>query len=84
MLPNFHLIKLSKTEPFLIFLAISKKKYKTEIQRRGLVWIAKTDKKFRKDYKQNYADEVFTVFKVAALRLLTNNLKDADNVISDG
>ena len=49
-----------------------------------LVRIAKHDEKFRKDYKQNYTDEVFTKFKFATVSPLTYNLIDADNVIIEG
>ena len=56
-----------KHEPFLISLAISTKKYKPKYEEGDLVRIAKPDEIFRKGYKQNYTDEVFTVFKVATL-----------------
>ena len=46
-----------------------------------MVRIAKPDEIFRKVYKQNYADKVFTVFKVATLNPLAYNLIDANNDI---
>ena len=73
-----------KHEPFLISLAISTKKYKPKYEEGDLVRIAKPDEIFRKGYKQNYTDEVFTVFKVATLSPPTYNLIDASNVIIKG
>ena len=73
-----------KHEPFLISLAISTKKYKLKHEEGELVRIAKPDEIFRKGYKQNYTDEVFTVFKVATLSPPTYNLIDANNVIIEG
>ena len=85
VLPNLHLIKLSKnTNLFLYPLQLAQKKYKPKYEEGDFVRIAKTDEKFRKGYKQNYTDEVFTVFKVATLSSLTYNLIDADNVIIEG
>ena len=71
-----------RDEPFLIYLAISTKNNKYE--EGDLVRIAKPDEIFRKGYKQNYTDEVFTVFKVATLSPTTYNLIDANNVIIEG
>ena len=73
-----------KHEPFLISLAISTKKYKLKYEEGDLVRIAKPDEIFRKGYKQNYTDEVFTVFKVATLSPPTYNLIDANNFIIEG
>ena len=73
-----------KHEPFLISLAISTKKFKPKYEEGDLVRIAKPDETFRKGYKQNYTDEVFTVFKVATLSPPTYNLIDANNVIIKG
>ena len=71
-------------EPFLISLAINTKNYKPKYEEGDLVRIAKPDETFRKGYKQNYTDEVFTVFKVATLSPPTYNLIDEDNVIIEG
>ena len=71
-------------EPFLIPLAINTIKYKPKYEKGDLVRIAKHDEKFRKGYKQNYADEVFTIFKIATVNPPTYNLIDADNVIIEG
>ena len=73
-----------KHEPFLISLANSTKTYKPKYEEGDLVRIAKPDEKFRKGYKQNYTDEVFTVFKVATLSPPTYNLIDANNVLIEG
>ena len=73
-----------KQEPFLISLSIRTKKYKPKYEEGDLVRIAKPDEIFRKGYKQNYTDEVFTVFKVATLSPPTYNLIDANNVIIEG
>ena len=73
-----------KPESFLISLAISTKKCKMKYEEGDLVRIAKPDEIFRKGYKQNYTDEVFTVFKVATLSPPTYNLIDANNVIIEG
>ena len=73
-----------KHEPFLISLAISTKKYKPKYEEGDLVRIAKPDGIFRNGYKQNYTDEVFTVFKVATLSPPTYNLIDAKNDIIEG
>ena len=73
-----------KHEPFLISRAISTKKYKPKYEEGDLVQIAKPDEIFRKGYKQNYTDEVFTVFKVATLSPPTYNLIDANNGIIEG
>ena len=54
---------IKKHEPILISLAINTTKYKPKYEKRDLVRIAKHDEKFRKVYKQNYTDEVFTIFK---------------------
>ena len=73
-----------KDEPFLISLAISKKKYKQKYKEGELVRIAKSDEKFRKSYKQNYTNEVFTIFKIATASPPRYNLIDAHNVIIEG
>ena len=73
-----------KHEPFLISLAISTKKYKPKYEEGDLVRIANPDEIFWKGYKQNYTDEVFSVFKVATLSPPTYNLIDANNVIIEG
>ena len=70
-----------KHEPFLISLAISTKKYKPKYEEGDLVRIVKPEEIFRKDYKQNYTDKVFTVFKFATLSPPTYNLIDANNNI---
>ena len=70
-----------KHEPILISLAVNTKKYKPKYEKGDLVRIAKHDKKFRKRYKQNYTDEVFTIFKTATVSPPTYNLIDANNVI---
>ena len=72
-----------KHEPILILLAINTTKYKPKYEKGDLVRIAKHDKKFRKVYKQNYTDEVSTIFKIATVSPPTYNLLDADNVIID-
>ena len=73
-----------KHEPFLISLAVDTKKYKPKYKEGDLVRIAKPDEKFRKGYKQNYTDEVFTIFKIATVSPPTYNLIDADKVIFEG
>ena len=73
-----------KHKPFLISLAFSTKKYKPKNEEGDLVRIAKPDETFRKGYKQNYTDEVFTVFKIATLSPPTYKLIDAINVIIEG
>ena len=73
-----------KDEPFLISLAIDTKKYKPKYKEGDLVRIAKPDEKFRKSYKQNYTNEVFTIFKIVTVSPPTYNLIDADNVIIQG
>ena len=73
-----------KHEPFLISLAISTKKYKPKYEEGDLVRIAKPDETFRRGYKQNYTDEVFTVFKVATFSPPTYNFIDANSVITEG
>ena len=70
-----------KHEPFLVSLAIDTKKYKTKYKEGDLVRIAKPDEKFRKGYKQNYTNEVFTIFKIATVSPPTYYLIDAPNVI---
>ena len=65
-------------------MKLAQKKYTPKIEEGDLVRIAKPDEIFRKGYKQNYKDEVFTVFKVATLSPPTNNLIDANNVIIEG
>ena len=40
--------------------------------------------KFRKVYKQNYTNEVFTIFEIATVSPPTYNLIDANNVIIEG
>ena len=72
-----------KHEPFLISLAIDTKKYKPKYKG-DIVRIAKPDEKFRKGYKQNYTNEVFTIFKIATVSPPTYSLIDADNVIFHG
>ena len=73
-----------KHEPFLISLAIDTKEYKPKYKEGDLVRIAKPDEKFRKGDKQNYTNEVFTIFKIATVSPPTYNLIDADNVIIQG
>ena len=73
-----------KHEPFLISLAINTKKYKPKYKEGDFVRIAKPDEKFRKGYKQNYTNEIFTIFKIATVSPPTYNLIDADNVIVEG
>ena len=73
-----------KLEPFLISLAINTTKYKPKHEKRDLVRIAKHDETFRKGYKQNYTDEVLTIFKIATVSPPTYNLIDADNIIIEG
>ena len=73
-----------KHEQFLISLAIDTKKYKPKFKEGDLVRIAKPDEKFRKDDKQNYTNEVFTIFKIATVSPPTYSLIDADNVIIHG
>ena len=73
-----------KHEPILISLAISTTKYKPKYEKGDLVRIAKHDEKFRKGYKQNYTDEVFTIFEIATVSPPTYNLIDANNVIIEG
>ena len=73
-----------KHEPDLISLAINTTKYKPKYEKRGLVRIAKHDEKFRKGYKQNYADKVFLIFKIATVSPPTYNFIDADDVIIEG
>ena len=73
-----------KHEPFLISLAVNTTKYKPKYEKRDLVRIAKHDEKLRKGYKQNYTDEVFTIFKIATVSSPTYNLIDIDNVIIEG
>ena len=74
-------IVFKKHEPILISLAINTAKYKPKYEKGDLVRIAKHDEKFRKCYKQNYTDEVFTIFKIATVSPPTYNLIDANNVI---
>ena len=73
-----------KHEPFLISLAINTTKYKPKYEKGDLVRIAKHDEKFRKGFKQNYTDEVFTILKITTVSPPTYNLIDADNVIIEG
>ena len=73
-----------KHEPILISLAVNTTKYTTKYEKGDLVRIAKHEKKFRKGYKQNYTDEVFTIFKTATVSPPTYNLIDANNVIIEG
>ena len=73
-----------KQKPFLIFLAISTKKYKLKYEEGDLVRIAKLDEIFRKGYKQKNTDEVFAVFMVATLSSPTYNLIDANTVLNEG
>ena len=73
-----------KLEPFLISLTIDTKNHKPKYKEGDLVRIAKPDEKFRKSYKQNYTNEVFTIFKIATVSPQTFNLIHADNVIIDG
>ena len=75
---------LKKHEPFLMSLAIDTQKYKPKYIEGDLVRIAKPDEKLRKDYKQNYTREVFTIFKIATVSPPTYNFIDADNVIIQG
>ena len=56
-----------KHEPILKSLAVNTTKYKPKYEKADLFRIAKHDKKFRKGYKQNYTDEVFTIFKTATV-----------------
>ena len=64
-------------EPFLISLASDNNKYKPKYEEGDLVRIATL---FRKAYKQNYTDEVFTVLRLATTSPPTYNLFDANNV----
>ena len=73
-----------KHEPFLISLAIYTKKYKPKYKEGDLVRIAKPDEKFGKGYKENYTNNVYTIFKIATVSPTTYNLIDADNVIIHG
>ena len=73
-----------KHEPILISLAVNTTKYKPKYEKGDLFRIAKHDKKFRKGYKQNYTDEVFTIFKTATVSPPTHNLIDANNVKIEG
>ena len=73
-----------KHEPFLISLAVDTTKYKPKYKEGDLIRIAKPDEKFGKGYKQNYTDEVFTIFKIATVSPPTYNFIDADNVIIEG
>ena len=73
-----------KHKPFLISLAINTSEYKPKYEKGDLVRIAKHEEKFRKGYKQNYTDEVFTIFKIATVSPPTYNLIDANNVIIEG
>ena len=73
-----------KHEPFFISLAINTTKYKPKYEKGDFVRIAKHDEKFRKGYKQNYTDEVLTIFKIATVSPPTYNLIDAKNVIIEG
>ena len=73
-----------KHEPILISLAINTTKYKPKNEKGDLVRIAQHDKKFRKGYKQNFTDEVFTIFKIATVSPPTYNLIDANNFIIEG
>ena len=75
---------LKKHEQILISLAINTAKYKPKYEKRDLVIIAKHVEKFRKGYKQNYTDEVFTIFKIATVSPPTYNLVDANNHIIEG
>ena len=69
-----------KHEPFLISLAFDNSKYKPKYEEGDLVRTAKPDENFRKGYKQNYTDEVFTVLRLATTSPPTYNLTDANNV----
>ena len=73
-----------KHEPILISLAINTTKYKPKYEKGDLVRIAKHDEKFRKGYKQNYTNEVFTIFKIATVSPPKYNLIDANHVIIEG
>ena len=73
-----------KHEPILISLAINTTKYKLKYEKGDLVRMANHDEKFRTGYKQNYTDEVFTIFKIATASPPTYNLIDANNVIIEG
>ena len=70
-----------KHEPTLISLAINTTMYKPKYEKGDLVRIAKHDEKFRRGYKQNYTDEVFSIFKIATVSPPTYNLIDANNVM---
>ena len=73
-----------KHEPIMISLGVNTTKYKPKYEKGDIVRIAKHDKKFRKIYKQNYTEEVFTIFKTATVSPPTYNLIDANNVIVEG
>ena len=60
---------------------LAQKMYQPKYEEGELVQIAKPDETFRKVYKQNYTDEVSTIFKVATTSPPTCNHLDAFNVI---
>ena len=73
-----------KHEPILLSLAINTAKNKPKYEKGDFVRIAKHDERFRKGYKQNYTDEVFTILKIDTVSPPTYNLIDANNVIIEG
>ena len=73
-----------KHETFLKSLAIDTKKYKPKYKEGDLIRIAKPDEKFRKCYKQNYTNEVFTIFEIATVSPPRYVLIDAHNAITEG